>query len=386
MIDRSIESYIDTHLEESLKQLEKIVNIESYTHDIKGVNKVNNALEDWLNKLGFKTTKIFNKEYGNHLLAQISGENKNGKILLMGHMDTAHPTGTLKEFPFNNDNKFLHGPGVSDMKSGIISMILAAKAIQQTNVDAISEIEILLTPDEEVGSPISKNIIPRYAKEAKAVFNLEPGRPDGSVVNKRKGSAHLKINIEGKAAHSGTFYEDGISANDELALKMIEIKKLEKEADGLTINFGLIEGGTSNNIVSPHSSATIHLSFWTVDDYNYAFEKINEIVEHSYIDGTQAKLVGSIGILPMIENEGVKKLMTIYSDTAASLGQDIQFKPTKGASDAGFVSNEGIPIICGVGPVGGKWHTTGEYMELNSFYERTNVLAHTILNTFKSLS
>lgn len=385
MLKSYIEAYIDAHKKEALSVLEDIVNIESYTKDSEGVNKVNKCLREWLDKLGFTTKIIENDQYGNHLIANIDGTAKNGKILLMGHMDTAHPTGTLEKFPLTKTEKTWHGPGLSDMKSGNVSMILAAKALYETHKNEISKIEILLTPDEEEGSPISRNIIPEYARDSKAVFNLESGRPDGTVVNKRKGSAHLSLEILGKASHSGAFYEDGISANDELARKMIEIKQLESKEKDLTINFGVIKGGQSNNIVSPFSSATLHLAFWETEDFDEVFEDIKNIVDTPYIEGTRAKLSGKIGILPMSETENVKKLLKIYLQTAEELGVHIESKPTKGASDAGFAAEEGVPVICGVGPVGGKWHTSDEYMEINTFSERTNVLAHSILKAFKEL-
>lgn len=385
MLKSYIEAYIDAHKKEALSVLEDIVNIESYTKDSEGVNKVNKCLREWLDKLGFTTKIIENDQYGNHLIANIDGTAKNGKVLLMGHMDTAHPTGTLEKFPLTKTEKKWHGPGLSDMKSGNVSMILAAKALYETHKNEISKIEILLTPDEEEGSPISRNIIPEYARDSKAVFNLEAGRPDGTVVNKRKGSAHLSLEILGKASHSGAFYEDGISANDELARKMIEIKQLESKEKDLTINFGVIKGGQSNNIVSPFSSATLHLAFWETEDFDEVFEDIKNIVDTPYIEGTRAKLSGKIGILPMSETENVKKLLKIYLQTAEELGVHIESKPTKGASDAGFAAEEGVPVICGVGPVGGKWHTSDEYMEINTFSERTNVLAHSILKVFKEL-
>ena len=385
MLKSYIEVYIDAHKKEALSVLEDIVNIESYTKDSEGVNKVNKRLREWLDKLGFTTKIIENDQYGNHLIANIDGTAKNGKVLLMGHMDTAHPTGTLERFPLTKTEKTWHGPGLSDMKSGNVSMILAAKALYETHKNEISKIEILLTPDEEEGSPISRNIIPEYARDSKAVFNLEAGRPDGTVVNKRKGSAHLSLEILGKASHSGAFYEDGISANDELARKMIEIKQLESKEKDLTINFGVIKGGQSNNIVSPFSSATLHLAFWETEDFDEVFEDIKNIVDTPYIEGTRAKLSGKIGILPMSETENVKKLLKIYLQTAEELGVHIESKPTKGASDAGFAAEEGVPVICGVGPVGGKWHTLDEHMEINTFSERTNVLAHSILKAFKEL-
>lgn len=380
-----LEVYLKNHINNSLAILEEIVNIESYTKDIAGVNRVNQCLKNWLTDLGFATRIIENENYGNHLIANIKGTGDKGKILLMGHMDTAHPTGTLSSFPIRKDGNTWYGPGLSDMKSGDISMILAAKALYETNEDAISEIEILLTPDEEEGSPISRQIIPEYARSAKAVFNLEAGRPDGTIVNKRKGSAHLSIEITGKAAHSGAFYEDGISANDELAKKMIKIKELENKDKDLTINFGLIEGGRSNNIVSPNACATLHLAFWEKEDFDEVYKNIQKIVDASYVEGTTSILKGSLGILPMSETDNVKKLLDIYLSTAESLGVEIHYKPTKGASDAGFAVHEGVPVICGVGPVGGKWHTPEEYMKIDTFFERTNILAHAILNAFKKL-
>src|SRR5699024_8532073 len=135
--------------------------------------------------------------------------NNTEKHLMIRKIHTPNHKGTIKRFPLTKTEKTWHGPGLSDMKSGNVSMILAAKALYETHKNEISKIEILLTPDEEEGSPISRNIIPEYARDSKAVFNLEAGRPDGTVVNKRKGSAHLSLEILGKASHSGAFYEDG---------------------------------------------------------------------------------------------------------------------------------------------------------------------------------
>ncbi|TMN21712.1 M20 family metallopeptidase [Lentibacillus cibarius] len=224
-----------------------------------------------------------------------------------------------------------------------------------------------------------KRINKRTSKGTIAAFVLEPSRPDGTIVTSRKGSAHLKIEIEGKAAHSGAFIEDGISANDELAFKMTEIKKLADKEKGLTINFGLINGGVSNNIVSPHATGTIHCAFWNEEDFNIVYKKIKEIVSKSYIDGTKSVVSGGVGMLPMENNERNNDLYEIVQQAAKTLDLKVVGKPTKGASEAGFTSSVGVPTICGMGPVGGNWHTENEYLELDSYIPRLKLLAVSLL-------
>lgn len=381
---KQINKYLEDHYEEALEFLEKLVQIDSYSHDKEGVNKVSSLIREKLKEEGVPYEVIENERYGNHLIAKLKGNlrgNLNRKVLLIGHKDTAHPTGTLKEFPFANNGTHLTGPGVSDMKSGLVYMIYTLLAFKATNFDKLFDIELLFTPDEEIGSPISRKIIEEIAEDASVAFVLEPSRPDGSIVSARKGSAHLKIEVIGKAAHSGAFIEDGISANDELAQKMIQIKKLADEEKDLTINFGVIEGGISNNIVAPHATATIHCAFWKEKDFYDAYEKIQEIVNQSFIPGTKSKLSGSIGMLPMENNE---KNTELYKHVVMKAANDLQLEnivslPTKGASEAGFTSSKGVPTICGMGPIGGKWHTKGEYMELNSFLPRMKLLGTSML-------
>lgn len=259
-------------------------------------------------------------------------------------------------------------------------MIYVLFAFKAANIEEMYDIELLFTPDEEVGSPISRTLIEEKAKTATFAFVLEPARPDGSIVTARKGSAHLKIEVKGKAAHSGAFIEDGISANDELAEKMLEIKKLADEQKDLTINFGVIKGGVSNNIVSPHATATIHCAFWKEEHFSSLYKDIQKIVDYSYIKGTNSTLSGEIGMLPMENNI---KNNDLYEQIVLKAAEDLNLSifglATKGASEAGFTSSMGIPTICGMGPVGGKWHTEDEYLQLDSFLPRLKLLGTSIL-------
>lgn len=373
-----INRYLENIEEEILELLKEIVNIDSHSNDKSGVDTVAAVIKNKLEENNIPNEILANEDLGNHIIATVKG-NKEGKILLMGHMDTVYPSGTVSKRPFENDGKLLRGPGVSDMKSGLVTMLGAAMALKEVAGSDICDIELLFTPDEEIGSPISRAVIEERSKNALAVFNLEAGRPDGSIVTARKGSAHLKIEIEGKAAHSGAFIEQGISANDELALKMTEIKKLMNEEKGITINFGKVKGGISNNVVSPFAAATIHIGFWTLEDFLETQSKIRSIVDTAYISGTKSILSGDISMLPMEKHDGVAKLYEIVQMAAKELNIAITEQRTKGAADAGFASSLGVPTICGMGPVGGNWHSEDEYLELESFLPRMKLLANSIL-------
>jgi glutamate carboxypeptidase len=379
-------NHLEDIQESSLEFLKEIVNIDGNTMDRAGVSLVAETICNKLFDFGIESHIVKNGNYGDCVVGRISGNKGNNKILLLGHLDTAHAPGTTKTLQFNKEGNVFRGPGVSDMKSGLVYMIYAANALKEYFPKEIPEIILLFTSDEELGSPESKRIIKKYANGVSAVFNLEPSRPDGTIVTSRKGSAHLKINIKGKAAHSGAFIEDGISANDELARKMIEIKNLSDPQKGLTINFGIIEGGTGNNIVSPTAKCSIHCSFWKTDDFNKLYKDIHKVVNRSYIEGTESSLTGEIGMYPMEENEENEKIYKVILDAAKILEQDdVVGKKTNGAADSGFTSSLGIPTICGMGPVGGNWHRRDEYLEIDSYLPRLKLLTTAILLLSKKL-
>lgn len=376
--------YLADNEKEALDFLKSIVNTDSFSYDKEGVNNVATQVMELLESKGISYVTRENEEFGNHIIATIEGP-KDGKILLMGHMDTVHPDGTTKDRPFAVEGNILRGPGVSDMKAGLVTMIYAATALKKFAHEDLCDIEILFTPEEEIGSPISRSVIEERAKDALAVFNLEAGRPDGSVVTARKGSAHMKIEIEGKASHSGAFIENGISANDELALKMVKIKELMNNDKDVTVNLGIVKGGVSNNMVSPHATATIHSGFWKTEDFDELYKKIEEIVNTSYIKGTKSTLSGGVSILPMEYNEGTAHLYKIVQECAKDMSIPITEQHTKGAADAGFASSMGVPTICAMGPVGGNWHAIDEYMELDTFLPRMELLMRSILSFSKDI-
>lgn len=377
-IQEDIKRFLTQRHDSAIQFLKELVNTDSASQVKQSVDEVGKLIGKRLSEEHIPYDIRHSVDYGDTIIAKVSG-NRPGKILLMGHMDTAFPLGTAKERPFSHEDNLLRGPGVSDMKSGLVTMIEAVIALKALANDEICDIELLFTPDEEIGSPHSRAVIQELATDALAVFNLEPGRPDGSIVTARKGSAHLTIHVEGKAAHSGAFIEKGISANDELALKMVEIKKLMDIEKGITVNFGKIEGGIGNNVVSPSATATIHLAFWTVEQYDQTVKQIQKIVDQSFVSGSKSTLSGNIGMLPMEKHAGVQLLLEAVQQAGEKIGYKVTEQRTKGAADAGFTASLGIPTICGMGPVGGNWHGIDEYMEVDTFGPRTLLLAMSIL-------
>jgi len=371
-------SNIENNRDNAFEMLKSIVNIDSYTHDKESVKNVQDQICNYLNELNISFERIENESYGDHIIATIKGT-KEGKVLMMGHCDTVFPSGTVSERPYSEDAEYAYGPGVSDMKSGVVSMIFVASAIQEANIDFF-DIELLITPDEEYGSPVSKPIIEERAKDATAVFNLEAGRPDGRVVTSRRGSAHFQFIIEGKASHSGVDYDGGVSAIEELAYKVIELKKLNNTEKGVNVNVGLVKAGKNTNMVAPFAEGSIHVSYMTNKIFKELKDEMHTIFNTSYISGTKGYLTGGKGILPMERIDGVSNLYNIVKDEAEKLNIDLDEKDERGAADAGFVASIGVPVICAMGPVGGNWHRDTEYMVKKSFMPRMKLLAKSVLN------
>lgn len=379
-----IQDYVDSHFGEVLKSLEAAVNTASYTWDPAGVNRVQGLFIGHLERLGFTVTVRTQEKLGNHVIARLPGP-RPGKILLMGHVDTVHPPGTEKERPFTMRDGCLWGPGVSDMKGGVVAGLYALEALLVAGWADRPTLEVLLTPDEEIGSPSSRPVIEERAADAMAVFNLESGRPDGSVVVKRKGSGHLEMRIEGRAAHSGVWIEKGISAVEELAQKVIRLHALTDLNRGLTVNVGVVEGGVNTNVVAPHAGARVHLGSWSREDFEELLGKVGEIVATSYVPGTRSTLHGGISFLPMERHQGVERLLACVQRAGDRVGYEVKATATNGAADAGFTASLGIPTICGMGPVGGGWHGLDEYAELDTFPARIKLIALSVVEVAHGL-
>ncbi|UOQ47674.1 M20 family metallopeptidase [Gracilibacillus caseinilyticus] len=370
--------YLEEHRDEMLQLLEKLVNIDSGSNDKDGVNQVGHLLRDIYQELDFHVHKVEQADLGNHFIVSKSGNPSDATILILAHMDTVFEKGTASTRPFKIEGNRAYGPGVIDMKASIVSVIYAVKALLHSQNDACGKVEILLTSDEEIGSPTSRELIEKHAVGKKFALVMEPARKNGAIVSARRGKGQYTLEVLGKAAHSGIEPEKGRSAIEELAYKIIQLYEITDEEEGIHVNVGLIEGGTSVNTVSDHATAQIDVRFRTQEQAEEIKEQMAEIIASTEVDGTKVKLEGDINRPPMEKTEQTEKLLRIIKRVGDELDLFIKDTETGGGSDASFTSALGIPTVDGLGPVGGRAHRESEYLELDSFVPRTLLLAHVI--------
>lgn len=369
-----MESFLHQNQQEMLQFIEKLVSIDSGTYYKHGVDKIGILLEKSYKELGFNVIVVEQEEYGNHLIIEHK-DALDPNIIILAHMDTVFPEGTAAERPFHIDGNRAYGPGVIDMKASQVSVLYAVKALLNEGFDGYKNIRIVLNSDEEVGSPSSRQMIEREATGMKYALVMEPARKDGSLVSARRGKGNYTLIVEGKAAHSGIEPEKGRSAIEELAHKIIQLHELSDHEKGISVNVGMIEGGSSVNTVSDHAEAQIDVRIKEMDQVELLEECLEKICASSDVAGTKISLEGEMNRPPMEKNKKTRALLRIIQDVGDEIGVEIEDTATGGGSDASFTSSLGIATIDGLGPVGGNAHSDKEYLEIPSLVERTLLLA-----------
>ncbi|HEY9065225.1 MAG TPA: M20 family metallopeptidase, partial [Burkholderiaceae bacterium] len=358
--------------------LATLVDIDSNSHDKPGTDRVAQAMLGWLHAAGIEAEHRADASDGDALIARLPGAQPDAApVLLMGHRDTVFPTGTVAQRPWRVDGDRGYGPGVSDMKSGLVLQCFVLMALRRMAPLPFPVLG-LFTADEEIGSQRGRIAIEAHARGARAAFNAEPGRVSGNLVVERKGGATFKIDVAGHAAHAGVNHADGASAIETLARKVQALHALTDYAPGITTNVGLISGGMSSNTVAPSAQAQLDVRFCTLAQRDALFARIREIVEAPGVHRTSATLTQISEFLPL-ERRWSMELLQRYQASAARVGFEVDGEFTGGCSDAGFTASLGIPTLCGVGPVGGKAHTDGEYCCLETMVPRAQALLGTIL-------
>ena len=360
--------------------LQRLVDTDSNSYDKAGVDAVGDLLAAQLEADGINIERIPVEGFGDVLLAEVPG-GPGKPVLLLGHRDTVFPKGTTTTRGYSKDeikdSALAYGPGVADMKGGLVLNCFALKALKRLGPLPFP-VQILYTGDEEIGSASARAHIEKYARQARAVLNPEPGRASGNVVSARKGGATLIIEVCGRAAHSGVNHSDGASAIQALAHKVIKLHALTDYAAGITTNVGLISGGTSSNTVAPSATAKLDVRFIELRQWDEILSAVQAIVAEEELPGTSARLLEATTFLPM-EARHSTELLKIYQGLAQELGFSVEGEFTGGCADSGFTASLGIPTLCGLGPVGGKVHTDREYLELDTLIPRGQALVATIL-------
>jgi glutamate carboxypeptidase len=381
-IETQITEWIASRKQAMIDLLREVVDIDSGSYDKTGVDAVGARFEQHFAEHGIMTWREPHDVFGDAIHALVAKPGSNEKpILLMGHRDTVFPKGEAVRRRFTIEGNRAHGPGVADMKAGLVMNVFVAAAFQRFG-GTPCPVKLLITADEEIGSPSSRAVIEREGRAARAVYNSEPGRPSGNVTTGRKGGVFMRCEIIGKAAHSGNNFSEGVSAIGELAHKIVQIHALTDLARGITLNVGLIAGGQSVNTTAPHAEGQIDMRYIDPADRATTLAAIEKIIATPSVPGTTAKLHINSEFLPLVESDASKAIFDAYRAAAKDAGlPNLEGEFAGGCADSGFTAAVGTPTICSVGPVGGNAHTAREYLDLDSIVPRAQALALAILRT-----
>ena len=347
-----------------LNDLETVIKINSFTKNKAGVDKVGKVFDGWLEELGFEV-KIYERDsIGNHRYYTTPHDSNAKSLLLLGHIDTVFPPDKFEDF--TQDDQWIYGAGVCDMKGGNIVAIEALRELHKENIK-IKNIDFLLVSDEETGSDDSKYLTTELASKYDYCFVYEAAGIDMEVVTARKGVGTFFIDIQGKAAHAGNNYLDGYDANLEASYKLQKLVALTDLDKGTTVNVGKIEGGIGANTISPHASLVFELRYKNTDERDRVLSEVNEIVETSHVNAIVSTLSGGIQRDVMqTSEESLKLIKNIETITASKLN----YEERGGVSDANIVSSCGVVTLDGFGPFGDGDHTIYERANKQSFVSR----------------
>ena len=340
--------------------LRHLVELESPTGDAVRMAHIGRFLEAEFEGLGGKVTMD-----GPHLIAEFGG---GGQMLLIGHMDTVWPAGTIARLPFRVEGDLAHGPGSLDMKGGLV---VGLEAIRRSGAPK-RPLRMLITADEEVGSPSGRPVVERLAREAEVALVLEPPVKNGTITTQRSGLARYQLYVDGLAAHAG-HQNGGISAIEELAHQTLALRKLVDRERGIRVNVGQIGGGTGDNVVAAHAWARIDARAWTTPDQRELEDAIRGL--QPVAEGATLTVTGGITRPPMIRSQQGVEVAERVLDIAEGLGMTLAEHASGGGSDGNFAAAVGTPVVDGLGPIGAGAHADEERVSLGSIDQRADLLA-----------
>jgi glutamate carboxypeptidase len=375
--EKKITDWLGDQQEAMIDLLRTLVDTDSNTYDKSGVDRVGAHIRNFLEREGIPVIAIPHNKFGDALRATVASErigSNDRPILVMGHRDTVFPIGEAGQRPFTIKNGRAYGPGVADMKGGLVLNCFVLAAMKRFGAAAAPVIG-LFTADEEIASPSSRALIEEEGAAAQVVFNTEPGRPNGNVVTGRKGGTFLRLDVYGRAAHAGSHYAYGRSAILQLGHVIPALHSLTDLDKGVSINVGVIGGGQTVNTIAPHCFAEIDLRFVTIADRACMMAEVERVVGTVHVTDTRSELRVSGEFLPLVENERSRALFRLYANASADIGVAVEGEFSGGCADSGFASRAGTPALDGLGPVGDGSHTPEEYIEIDSLVPRAQAMA-----------
>ena len=365
--------------ERYLAGLREIVDIDSGSFSPAGVNRVADICERRFRDLGMHVERVEHRpresqeQLGDLVIGRSSGNGGGPAILIVGHMDTVFDDGAATERPFTVDGDVARGPGVSDMKSGLLLGFFALEMLKDLGVP-VDNITYICNPDEEIGSPFSGPFIKEAAPQADVALVLEGARENGDVVSQRKGVIDFTIDVIGRAAHAGVEPERGRSAISEAARLVGELNALNGRWPGVTVNVGTFEGGTRSNVIAERASMLIDVRSPEGVTLDEAEAEIERICSRPSDPDIRIEAIGRRWHRPMEKSEASQRLVDTARKVAAEIGFDLVDSLTGGASDACTTSAAGVPTLDGLGPIGGGDHSPVEFLDLTSIVPRLSLL------------
>lgn len=374
--------YIDGHKDGMLKLWERLVSTESGSADKEGVDMVCRMLEEELRMSRTETEIIFMEKAGNLLKGIFHGERKEKPILLIGHMDTVFPKGTLEKNPFRVDGEGkVHGPGCLDMKAGLVIAVFVLRALEAAGYEK-RPIRVVFAGDEETGhrNSTAADEIRKISAGCEAAFNFETGFLDDGLVVGRKGSCRVTVTVTGVASHAGNDPERGRSAILEMAHKIIEIQKLHDFENGLYVNVGVIKGGTVANAVPGSCEIQVDIRYEDRERLDKTIGRIKEIAASHVVPDTTAEVSMTPPSSFMKASDGNLKLFEHVKRTADRIGYgEVKTKTVGGWSDSCLAAECGVPVVCAMGVKGANNHSMEEYAVLDTLPERAKLALAAII-------
>jgi len=366
-----LEDFVHTHESWLHEVIDALVSIESPTDDKAAVDRCGAEFRRRAAAIGMRVRVEARPDAGDHSVVEI-GQGR-PRILLVGHVDTVWPHGQIARMPLERKDGKLCGPGTLDMKVGVSMGLLATRAVFETARPAVGTVAMLVTSDEETGSDTSRALIEAEALASDAVLVLEPALAGGPLKTSRKGIGQYHLAVTGVSAHAGVDPGKGVSAIRELARQIIAVETLHELDRGVSVNVGVISGGTRPNVVAEEAHAVVDVRAPSLDDaarIDQAFQALRPI-----LPGARLVVTGGFERPPMERSAGVVALYEHAQAAAAALGQTVAEGGTGGGSDGNFTAALGVPTLDGLGGVGDGAHAIHEHVELDKLVPRTALLA-----------
>jgi glutamate carboxypeptidase len=355
--------------------IRELVEIESPSDNKAAADRLAEEVARRFAALGGRIELHHASDFGNHLQVDFASKSAGKAVLLLGHYDTVYPLGTLANMPSRAVGDKLTGPGVLDMKSGIALILASITALQEWNGGNLPRrVSVLLVSDEEVGSESSRAITEALAKNASAVLVLEPSfGPEGAVKTARKGVGEYEVKVSGKASHAGLDFQKGVNAIVELARQIEKLSGFTDLKKGLSVNVGVVRGGSRTNVVPAEASAQVDVRIARMKDANGIDRRMRSL--RPFNRRCKVEILGGINRPPMERTVGVAALYDKAVAIAGDLGWKLSEAAVGGGSDGNFTAGLGIPTLDGLGGVGDGAHATHEYILISELPRRAALLA-----------